>query len=115
MIIPTLLSGLHAIVLNSHYQNELDTRIKSIWRRVFGLSENSVKLPLIWITGTPLPSTTWSLNIHSLFWNIWKLDSPTRQICYNLLSTNATGPYWINLVKNICEIEYECLGQNEPC
>ena len=38
MLIPTLLSGLSAIILNKHHQNILDNRTKLIWRKVFGLS-----------------------------------------------------------------------------
>ena len=102
MILPTLLSGLNAIIINKNHLNILDNRFKSIWRRIFGLFENSTILILILITGTPLPSTVYFMNVLALFWNIWKVKSPTRQICYNILKDRPPGYYWIDQVNDIC-------------
>ena len=67
MLIPTMLFGLAALTINKHLQSKLDDRAKSLWRRIFSLSENSTINILIWITGVPYPSTTLKLNVMSLF------------------------------------------------
>ena len=102
MLIPTLLSGLSPLCLPKKEINHLDERMKSIWRRIFSLSENSTVIILVWITGVPLPSTTLILNILSLFWNVWQHNSPVKEICINILKNKTKGYYWINVVQDIC-------------
>ena len=106
MLIPTMLFGLSALTINKHLQSKLDDRAKSLWRRIFSLSENSTINILIWITGVPYPSTTLKLNVMSLFWNIWQHESPLRQICINFLKNKTEGFYWIDFVGQICK-EYD--------
>ena len=80
----------------------LDDRVKSIWRRVFSLPENSTVNILVWMTGVPPPSITLVLNMLSLFWNVWQHDSPCKTLCINILKNKPVGTYWINMIENIC-------------
>merc|ERR1712098_109174 len=103
VIIPTLLSGLQALCLSAKHLINIDNCVKDMWRRFFSLGENSAINPLLWMIGLPLPSTTWILNVLSLFHNIWITDSPCKVMCIYILKNNVKGFNWINMVEKICK------------
>ena len=73
MVIPSLLAGLSALVLQKKQLQKLDSFQKKIWRRVFGLHKNAPINMILWISGMPSPTILWELQVLSLFWNVWTI------------------------------------------
>ena len=119
MVLPSLLAGLSALVLQKKQLQKLDSFQKKIWRRVFGLHKNAPINMILWISGMPSPTILWELQVLSLFWNVWTIPSPCRELCRKILENKPKGTYWINQVTHIMA-KYEMahpivwLGSNPP-
>ena len=90
-----------ALVMSSKQFQKLDSFIKKIYRRILGLSKYSSINIVLWMKGTVPPSITLELNMLSLFWNIWNLTSPLKNICINILEKKIKGTYWITQMVHI--------------
>ena len=104
---PSLTSGLNALVLDKPAISELAQYEKELLRALFKCRDKATVKPLYKILGIEPIEINLKLHVLTLFHNLWTMkENEAFTICKMILEKECKGPYWINLVKQICT-EYE--------
>ena len=100
-------SGLNALVLDKPAISELAQYEKELLRALFKCRDKATVKPLYKILGIEPIEINLKLHVLTLFHNLWTMkENEAFTICKMILEKECKGPYWINLVKQICT-EYE--------